>query len=103
MAGPETRLRELGIDLPGLQPALGNYLPAKRWGELVFVSGQARRCSIVSLSPSGRRLRSNTGSARSKAMLWPWAILLGLVAVSFVIGWLIYGEHGSQRGPDKFA
>jgi enamine deaminase RidA (YjgF/YER057c/UK114 family) len=32
-------LSQLGIDLPGLQPAVGNYLPAKRWGELVFVSG----------------------------------------------------------------
>jgi enamine deaminase RidA (YjgF/YER057c/UK114 family) len=37
--GPEARLKELGIELPGLQPAVGNYLVAKRDGDLVFVSG----------------------------------------------------------------
>jgi enamine deaminase RidA (YjgF/YER057c/UK114 family) len=37
--GPEARLKELGIELPGLQPAVGNYLTAKRDGDLVFVSG----------------------------------------------------------------
>lgn len=35
----EARLKELGIELPGLQPAVGNYLPTKRHGDLVFVSG----------------------------------------------------------------
>lgn len=39
MTDPETRLTELGIELPGLLPAVGNYLPAKRHGELVFLSG----------------------------------------------------------------
>ena len=39
--GAEARLRELGIELPGPQPALGNYLSAKRDGDLVFVSGHA--------------------------------------------------------------
>lgn len=33
------RLDELGIQLPGLQPAVGNYLSAKRHGDLVYVSG----------------------------------------------------------------
>lgn len=40
MVGPEARLKELGITLPGLQPAVGNYLAAKQHGDLVFVSGQ---------------------------------------------------------------
>lgn len=40
MAGPEARLKEMGIELPGLQPAVGNYLSAKRIDDLVFVSGQ---------------------------------------------------------------
>ncbi len=35
----ETRLQELQIVLPEVQPA-GNYLPAIRTGNLVFVSGQ---------------------------------------------------------------
>lgn len=39
MMSPEARLKELGIELPGLQPAVGNYLPVKRDGHLVFVSG----------------------------------------------------------------
>lgn len=38
--GPEARLTELGIELPAPQPAVGNYLVAKRHGDLVFVSGQ---------------------------------------------------------------
>jgi enamine deaminase RidA (YjgF/YER057c/UK114 family) len=37
--GAEARLKELGIELPGLQPAVGNYLTAKRDGDLLFVSG----------------------------------------------------------------
>jgi hypothetical protein len=40
MAGtPEERLRELGIELPGIQPAVGNYLPAKRNGDIAYLSG----------------------------------------------------------------
>ena len=39
MVRPEARLKELGIELPGLQPAIGDYLPAKRDGDLVFLSG----------------------------------------------------------------
>jgi dipeptide/tripeptide permease len=30
--------------------------------------------------------------------LWPYAILIGVLAVSILAGWLIYGEHGSGRG-----
>lgn len=39
VTGPEARLKELGVELPGLQPAMGNYLSAKRIDNLVFVSG----------------------------------------------------------------
>jgi enamine deaminase RidA (YjgF/YER057c/UK114 family) len=39
VSSPEARLKELQIELPGLQPAVGNYLSAKRNGDLVFVSG----------------------------------------------------------------
>jgi enamine deaminase RidA (YjgF/YER057c/UK114 family) len=39
VTGPEARLKEIGIELPGPQPAVGNYLSAKRVDNLVFVSG----------------------------------------------------------------
>lgn len=29
----------------------------------------------------------------SRTTLWPWAAMLGLVAVCFLAGWLIYGEN----------
>ena len=35
----EARLQELGIELPGMLPAIGNYLPVKRHGDLLFVAG----------------------------------------------------------------
>jgi hypothetical protein len=39
VTGQEERLTELEIELPGLQPAMGNYLAAKTIDNLVFVSG----------------------------------------------------------------
>ena len=38
--GPETRLRELGIDLPAAPAPAGAYVPATRTGNLVFTAGQ---------------------------------------------------------------
>jgi enamine deaminase RidA (YjgF/YER057c/UK114 family) len=35
----EQRLKELGIELPIVQPGIGTYLAAKTWGDTVFVSG----------------------------------------------------------------
>lgn len=51
--GAEARLKELGIKLPGLLPAVGNYLSAKRMDSLVFVPGQPspRNCQ----RPTGER------------------------------------------------
>ncbi len=37
---PETRLRELGIDLPAAPAPAGAYVPATRTGNLVFTAGQ---------------------------------------------------------------
>ncbi|BBZ64765.1 hypothetical protein MINS_01940 [Mycolicibacterium insubricum] len=34
------RLADLGIELPAVVPPLAAYVPAKRFGELVFTSGQ---------------------------------------------------------------
>ncbi len=50
MKDPEARLKELGVELPGLQPAMGNYLSAKRIDNLVFVSGHGP----VNVDSSGR-------------------------------------------------
>ncbi len=33
----------------------------------------------------------------AKAVLWPWAILLGVMAISFFAGQLIYGERGGRE------
>jgi enamine deaminase RidA (YjgF/YER057c/UK114 family) len=39
-ASPHARLAELGLQLPGVSPPGGAYLPAVRGGNLVYVSGQ---------------------------------------------------------------
>ena len=36
----ETRLKELGLDLPPVPKPLGAYVPAVRTGNLVYISGQ---------------------------------------------------------------
>jgi enamine deaminase RidA (YjgF/YER057c/UK114 family) len=38
-AGPEAKLRELGITLPAVGRPLANYVPAVRTGNLVFLAG----------------------------------------------------------------
>lgn len=40
MSGPEARLAELGLVLPGLRPRAGNYVGSVRHGDLLFLSGQ---------------------------------------------------------------
>lgn len=35
-----------------------------------------------------------TVAVATKTRLWPWAVLLGLMAVAFVAGRLMYGERG---------
>jgi hypothetical protein len=41
-------------------------------------------------------------ASASKVALWPWAVLLGLMALSFLGGRLLYGEHlGGRRPSDK--
>lgn len=38
--GPETRLRELGLQLPAVPAPAGAYVPATRAGHLIFTAGQ---------------------------------------------------------------
>ena len=40
MSGVETRLKELGIDLPRPAAPVANYVPFVRTGSLLFISGQ---------------------------------------------------------------
>jgi enamine deaminase RidA (YjgF/YER057c/UK114 family) len=47
MAGVASRLAELGIVLPSIAPASGNYIPYRLVGNLVFVSGQIPRIDGV--------------------------------------------------------
>jgi len=37
--GADARLDELGIELPPVPPSAGNYIPARRAGDLLFLSG----------------------------------------------------------------
>lgn len=37
---PEERLKELGLELPALRPALGDYARCVRTGNLIFTAGQ---------------------------------------------------------------
>lgn len=43
-----------------------------------------------------------TIAVATKAQLWPWAIMFGLIAIAFVAGRVLYGEHGT-RGTDESA
>ena len=40
MSLPSARLAELGIALPAVAAPVAAYVPARRWGDLVFSSGQ---------------------------------------------------------------
>ena len=40
MSTPEERMRELGIELPGVNPPVASYVPTARTGSLVYTAGQ---------------------------------------------------------------
>ena len=42
-SAPEERVKELGLALPEVSPAVANYVPAVRAGNLVFLSGHLPR------------------------------------------------------------
>jgi enamine deaminase RidA (YjgF/YER057c/UK114 family) len=50
-------LKQLGIELPDPQPAIGSYLSAKRDGDLVYVSGHGPIKVDQSGRIAGRRIR----------------------------------------------
>lgn len=81
MAGAEARLKELGIELPGVQPAVGSYLSAKVDGDLVFVSGHGP----IRLDSSG--LVVGTSSRE--------------ISVQDALGAIIQGKVGSDLSVDE--
>lgn len=38
-------------------------------------------------------------AAATKSTLWPWEVMLGLIALSVLAGWLLYGDR-TPRGDD---
>jgi enamine deaminase RidA (YjgF/YER057c/UK114 family) len=70
---PEARLAELGIELPPSPSALGNYLRAKRHGDLVFLSGAGP------IDPAtGAAIRGKVGADLDVAQAYDAARLTGL-------------------------
>jgi MFS family permease len=39
-------------------------------------------------------------ASATSATLWPWAVLLGLLCISFLAGWLTYGERLGRHRED---
>ncbi len=70
MASIEDKLKELHIDLPEAPPA-GNYVPAVRVGNLVFVSGQLPKVEgrIAFKGRVGKDLNIETARRAAKACL----------------------------------
>jgi enamine deaminase RidA (YjgF/YER057c/UK114 family) len=70
MPGVESRLKELQIVLPEVQPA-GHYLPAQRAGNLLFVSGQLPKVEgrIAFKGRVGKDLNVESARRAAKACL----------------------------------
>jgi len=60
-ATPEENLAALGLTLPAVPPAIANYVPAVRTGNLVFLSGQIAR------GPDGKFLAGKVGRDLTEA------------------------------------
>src|ERR1700730_3925690 len=52
---PETRLRELGIELPKVTAPVANYVPSARLGNIIFLAGAGP------LNPDGSRPQGKVG------------------------------------------
>jgi enamine deaminase RidA (YjgF/YER057c/UK114 family) len=70
------RLEELGITLPAVGGALGNYVPARRSGNLLFLSGNGPRAADGTM-PKGR-----LGAGVSVAEGYRHARQVGLVLIA---------------------
>jgi enamine deaminase RidA (YjgF/YER057c/UK114 family) len=79
----EEKLKELGIDLPEVGKASGNYLPAKVVGNLVFCSGNGPRINAGEIATGrvGKDLTLEEGYEAAK-----WCAINCLSCIKSVIG-----------------
>jgi enamine deaminase RidA (YjgF/YER057c/UK114 family) len=78
----EEKLKELGIDLPEVGKASGNYLPAKVVGNLVFCSGNGPVKNGVEITGRvGKELTLEEGYEAAK-----WCAICCLSCIKSVIG-----------------
>jgi enamine deaminase RidA (YjgF/YER057c/UK114 family) len=77
-SNPETRLRELGFELPDVPAPAGSYVPATRVGDLVFTAGQ------LPLEAGELHLRGKVGDAVSvdEASEAAWLCALNALAAA---------------------
>jgi enamine deaminase RidA (YjgF/YER057c/UK114 family) len=68
----EQKLAELGLKLPALPKPIGNYVPFKRAGDLIFLSGQGPR------RPDGTPITGKVGRDVTVEEAYEHAKLIGL-------------------------
>jgi enamine deaminase RidA (YjgF/YER057c/UK114 family) len=68
----EQKLAELGLTLPPLPKPVGNYVPFKRAGDLIFLSGQGPR------RPDGVPISGKVGKDVTVEEAYEYAKLIGL-------------------------
>jgi enamine deaminase RidA (YjgF/YER057c/UK114 family) len=68
----EQKLAELGLKLPALPKPIGNYVPFKRAGDLIFLSGQGPR------RPDGDPITGKVGRDVTVEEAYEHAKLIGL-------------------------
>ena len=83
MDGIEKRLKELGFELPKISAPLAQYVPAKKAGDLVFVSGQvpARAGQFVHVGKVGAGVSIEQGQECARV-----CVLNALAAVKALVG-----------------
>jgi enamine deaminase RidA (YjgF/YER057c/UK114 family) len=80
----EDKVRELGLTLEGAGPPAGNYVPAVRTGNLVYISGQ------LPVRPDGSRVTGRLGDDTSIEDGYEAARLSGVALIA-----RLRGELGS--------
>ncbi len=89
-SGISARLRELGIVLPSLPAAGGNYVPAKTVGNIIFLSG------VISLGASGV-ISGTVGSDRTIEEGYAAARACALAQLAVLYGYLGGTEQALDR------
>ena len=72
----EAKLAEMGLKLPPLPKPVGNYVPFKRAGDLIFLSGQGPR------RPDGVPISGKVGKDVTVEEAYEYAKLIGLGLLS---------------------